>query len=244
MNEEDQKYAVASKSAYQMFGQEPRDERITRTQAMFDSFLPNSGYKIDESLTNSRRTVFKNDDSKDVIIAHRGTKVSKNDLKDLKADGKIFFNKHEDSKRFQKAVDRDHQDIKNFKKNGFSVTLTGHSLGATTAMLSSRANKTKSVLYNAGGSASGDAGFETGKFLSNSTIGGVLGAVILPSGFQVKDKLGMLNKLEKKQKKNIRHYYTTADPVSITSRKLPAKQIRINRKKGLDPHTIDNFIFV
>jgi len=244
MNEEDQKFAIASRASYEMFGKQPRDERIAKTQSTFDSYLPNSGYKIDESLTNSRRTVFTNDDSKDIIIAHRGTKVSKNDLKDIKADAKIFFNKHEDSKRFQKAIDKDNEDIKNFKKNGYSVTLTGHSLGATTAMLSSRANQTKSVVFNAGGSAYGDHGFQTGKFLSNSTIGGVLGAVILPSGFQVKDKLGMLNKLEKKQKKNIKHYYTTADPVSLTSRKLPAKQIRINRKSGLDPHTIDNFIFV
>jgi len=244
MDEDDQKFAIASKASYQMFGKEPREERITRTQAMFDSFLPNSGYKIDESLTNSRRTVFKNDDSKDVIIAHRGTKVSKNDLKDIKADAKIFFNKHEDSKRFQKAVDKDAIDIKQFKKDGYNVTLTGHSLAGATAMLSSRANRTKAVVYNAGGSAYGDAGFDAGKLLSNSTIGGVLGAIILPSGFQVKDKLGMLNKLEKKQKKNIKHYYTTSDPVSLTSRKLPAKQIRINRKKGLDPHTIDNFIFV
>jgi len=243
MNEEDQKFAVASKSAYQMFGKLPREERIAKTQAMFDSFLPNSGYKIEQSLTNSRRTVFKNDDSKDVIIAHRGTKVSKNDLKDLKADAKIFFNKHENSKRFQKAVDKDHEDIKNFRKDGFSVTLTGHSLAGSTAMLSSRANNTKAVVFNAGGSAYGDAGFETGKLLSSSTIGGVLGAIVLPSGFQVKDKLGMLNKLEKKQKKNIRHYYTTSDPISLTARKLPAKQIRINRKKGLDPHGIDNFIF-
>ena len=45
MNEEDQKFAIASKASYQMFGKEPREERIVRTQAMFDSFLPNSGYR-------------------------------------------------------------------------------------------------------------------------------------------------------------------------------------------------------
>ena len=243
MDEEDQKYSVASKATYAMYGKEPRADRIIKTQAVFDQHIPNSGYVVDPTLSNARRAVFKNDDTKDVIISHRGTQVSKNDLKDVKADINLFFGKHENMKRFQKAVDRDKKDIEKFKKDGYSVKLTGHSLGSVTAMMSSRANNTKSVVFNAGGSAVGDTGFIIGSGFGGIP-GGILGSLIMPSSFQIKNSIGLLSKVEKRDKKNIKHYYVRSDPISLTSRKVPGKHKVVPRRIGLDSHTIENFIFV
>ena len=131
----------------------------------------------------------------------------------------------------------------NILKGIYSVKLTGHSLGSATAMMSSRANNTKSVVFNAGGSAVGDTGFIIGSGFGGIP-GGILGSLIMPSSYQIKDSVGLLSKVEKRDKKNIKHYYVRTDPVSLTARKLPGKHKVIPRKKDLDPHTIENFIYV
>ena len=90
--------------------------------------------------------------------------------------------------RYQKAIERDKATKKKWKPQGYSVVITGYSLGGSLAYESSKANKMKGYTYNAG------AGVDLG-----TMIGGVAGAVALPSGEQLRKSVGLSTKKEKKK---------------------------------------------
>lgn len=120
------------------------------------------GYDIDEELSSDDRTVYKHQDSKDVIIAYRGTDIKTNierkkpssikdiwysrGFRDVGADASLAAYNPEYNHRFynakmvaQKATE---------KYGHHNVSLTGHSLGGSQGMYVSKELSLPSVVYN------------------------------------------------------------------------------------------------
>lgn len=83
------------------------------------------------------------------------------------------------------------------------------------------------------------------------SLGGLLGThsatqnKIKGVGYNIGSTLPTISQIspfQKKINKNITHYSVNFDPVSIGSKKYPIKQIRVPRKKGLNPHALENFV--
>lgn len=86
------------------------------------------GYSLDTSRSGRRTKVFKNDDTKHIIVAHRGT----NNLRDVGTDiSGVVLGKRNKSKRFQQAKRATQQVVD--ENPEYTVTNTGHSLGGTLA---------------------------------------------------------------------------------------------------------------
>ena len=210
-----QKYAAFAKASYSMYrdGAKDRKERKAETASMIPA-----GFEIDSG-SDSKRSVFINHKTKEVVIAHRGTKPT--DVKDLAADAAIMANVSSSTSRFQKAIAKDKNVKDKYKPLGYSIVVVGHSLGGKLAYESAKANGLKAHVYNAahGGSA--------------------IDAVV--SKDKIKKAVGLDKKKDKKAAKNITSYNTKLDPVSITSRNRNGTNIEVKQKKGKDVHTIDNF---
>lgn len=203
MNDQ-KRYALFSQAAYRM--NSPLKSKETRMQDAMSVVNEGgiTGFEMDRAESGSKRAVFVNKQTKEVVIAHRGTdpKLASN----LSTDFAVALGLEGMTRRFSNAAERDAatQD----KYQGYKVSLTGHSLGATIATHSSKNNNMKAYLFNAGS--------------------------------------GLLNPSHyirpKKQSRNITHYSTAADPLSLTSKLKPFKQVIVSRKPGNNPHSLANFL--
>ena len=211
-----EKYAKFAKASYSMYkdGTKDRKERKTETS----STIP-AGFEIDSG-SDSKRSVFVNHKTKEVVIAHRGTVPT--DTKDIVADLAIMANVSGSTSRFQKAIAKDKKVKDKYKPLGYSIVVVGHSLGGKLAYESAKANGLKAHVYNA---AHG---------------GSVIDAVV--SKDKIKKALGLDTKKDKKAAKNITSYNTKLDPVSVTARNRNGTNVQVKTKKGKDVHTIDNFL--
>ena len=211
-----EKYAKFAKASYSMYsdGNKNRKQREEDAQKIIPS-----GYIID-STSDSKRTVFINHDTKEVVIAHRGTVPT--DAKDIAADVSIMVNISGSTARCKTAIQKDKKIKDKYKPLGYSIVIVGHSLGGKIAYESAKENKLKAYLYNA-------------------AHGGSLTDAVV-SKDKIKKALGLSSKKEKKAEKNIKSYNTKLDPVSITARNRAGKNIEVKQKKGKDVHTIDNFL--
>ena len=211
-----EKYAKFAKASYSMYstGNKNRKQREDDAQKIIPS-----GYIIDSS-SDSKRTVFINNDIKEVVIAHRGTVPT--DVKDIAADVSIMVNISGSTARFKTAIQKDKKIKDKYKPLGYSIVIVGHSLGGKIAYESAKENKLKAYLYNA-------------------AHGGSLTDAVV-SKDKIKKAFGLSSKKEKKADKNIKSYNTKLDPVSITARNRGGNNIEVKQKKGKDVHTIDNFL--
>jgi len=144
MNEQ-QKYAHFSNAAYSL--NNPLHSRAVN-QANSIKVLNDAGitgYEIHPS-SNHQRGVYINNDKKDIVIAHRGTKPSS--FSNLQSDIAIGFGMQGSTNRFKRAVKRDKK-IKDAFPN-HNITLTGHSLAGSLGSQSSKENDIKGVFYNIG----------------------------------------------------------------------------------------------
>ena len=198
------KYALFAKAAYRM--EDPIKSKQTRMEDAMAVVSEGGikGFDMDVQESNSKRVVWVNQDTKEVVIAHRGTnpKLASN----LTTDFAVALGVEGLTRRFKNATDRDAATIAKYPN--YKVSLTGHSLGGTIATNSSKANNTKAYVYNAGS------------------------GILNPSHYF----------RPKKQNRNITHYSTFADPLSLTAKLKPHKQVIIDRKDGENPHSLANFL--
>ena len=198
-----ERYALFAKSVYRM--NDPLKSKETRMADAMSVISDGgvTGFDMDRSESNSKRGVFVNNDTKEVIISHRGTDPSM--AANLTTDAAIALGVEGFTRRYKNARDRDRETI--LKYPDHKVSLTGHSLGANISTNSSIANNVPAHVFNAG---SGLLNFS--HFLK-----------------------------PKKQKRNITHYTTVGDPLSLTAKLKPTKQVFV-AQKGMNPHSLDNFI--
>ena len=81
-----------------------------------------AGFEIDSG-SDSKRSVFVNHKTKEVVIAHRGTVPT--DTKDIVADLAIMANVSSSTSRFQKAISKDKKVKDKYKPLGYSIVVVG-----------------------------------------------------------------------------------------------------------------------
>ena len=94
--------------------------------------------------SDEEKALYKNDETKQIIIAFRGSKV----MKDLKTDLKLALGGIRKTERY--ASSKDYVDKIKTLYPDYTITLTGHSLGGTLAIQMSKDFGDKAVVFNAG----------------------------------------------------------------------------------------------
>tara|TARA_B100001094_G_C18155435_1_gene786147 strand:+ start:1271 stop:1882 length:612 start_codon:yes stop_codon:yes gene_type:complete len=201
--EEQEKYANFSKAAYSLYNplQSKATNQQTSLKILEDADI--KGYRLHPSSSN-KRGVYINDNTKDIVIAHKGTTATSK--ANILSDVNIAIGLQNTTERFKKAVRQDAK-IKNAFPE-YNITLTGHSLGGNIGTNSATKNNMKGVFYNIGSGVPSFSSFLTDR---------------------------------RKINKNIKHYSTNYDIVSIQSKKFPIKQIKVKTKPGLSAHALENF---
>lgn len=145
MNEQ-KKYAAFSKASYKM--NDPLKDKKTRMDEAMGVIEANgvSGFRMDKEETSSKRAVFVNDTTREVVISHRGTdpKLASN----LSTDVALALGVEGLTQRYKNATIRDANT--KVKYDGYDVRLTGHSLGGSISQHSAGQNGLKAVVYNSG----------------------------------------------------------------------------------------------
>lgn len=108
--------------------------KASRYDYIKDKSLIPTGYQLPPRHSNNDMSTFINRQERIIIIAYRGTNISKNfrqTLKDLIADASIFLRLESKNRYFKNAANH-FEKIRRLFKN-FKKILTGHSLGGFTA---------------------------------------------------------------------------------------------------------------
>jgi len=143
--EEQQKYATFSSASYELYN--PLNTKMVNQQnsikVLKDANI--DGYELHPS-SNHQRGVYINNNTKDIVISHRGTNTKSRS--NLISDVAIGFGMQGSTERFKRAIRKDAK-IKN-KYPDHTIKLAGHSLGGTIGAQSSRENNIKGIFYNIG----------------------------------------------------------------------------------------------
>ena len=161
---------------------------------------------------DTRSQVYKKDNK--VVVSLRGTDPTS--IKDLANDALIAVGLNRHSNRYKKDKKLVKDSIKKYGKE--NVSITGHSLAGNIAKQLSRDLNVKAKVYNPGAGP-------------RQLISGVADRIAC--------KLNKKGKRCKKAKLTTT-YRTKSDPVSILG-VTGVNTKSIKRKKGKDPHTLDNF---
>lgn len=145
MEEEQKKYANFSKASYQLY--DPLKSKSVNQQNSLKTLTDAGidGFTIHPSSSN-KRGVYINDNTKEVVIAHRGTE--KTSKANIISDVAIAFGFQASTERFKRAVRKDAKVKRAFPN--YKITTTGHSLGGTIATQSAKQNNIKGIGYNIG----------------------------------------------------------------------------------------------
>lgn len=178
------------------------------------------GFVKDDSLSNRNRSLYYNHETKEAILAGRGTQLKgRNKLGDIGTDILIAANLQHLSSRF-----------KNFNKTaklarekyGDNLTLTGHSLAGSTAMYANSKLGIPAQVYNPGVSPG-----------------------MAKDGIKKKifDKLTFGLFKDRPVKNNLTIHTTGKDPISILSQLVANAKVNVVKKKrGVDAHSLQNFL--
>ena len=176
--------AKASKATYGMLGTKNKTDRINEA----NSIMSGTGFTAIDPLSNRDIVYFKNDDTKQIIIAHRGTDVSGFKTKpDLGSDFLIALGQEEQGKEFIKRKNRTLNLVKQSPDN-YYIYLTGHSYGGSSV------NET----------------LKGSKLVADK----VEGVATFNAGFSPFSKKGVGKTTEDKLKNKVIHYRTTDDIIS------------------------------
>lgn len=196
-------YALMSKAAYKMNNNlKSKEDRMQDAMGVLNDGGV-TGYAMDRQESNSKRAVFVNEATKEVVISHRGTDPTS--AANLSTDFALALGLESMTRRYKNARDRDAATIAKYPDH--KVSLTGHSMGASISTNSSIHNNIPAHIFNSGS--------------------------------------GLLNPTHflkpKKQNRNITHYTTLGDPLSLTAKLKPTKQVYVAQKEGHNAHALANF---
>ena len=104
--------------------------------------LKDTGYHLDNELSDREHKVFYNPASKKAAVAYRGTDMRdpKRIWSDLKSDFNIMLGREKHDKRFKNANSQFQKAAEKYKKQGYTLDTTGHSLGGALATHVNRSN--------------------------------------------------------------------------------------------------------
>ena len=143
--EDQQKYANFSKASYKLYDPLKSKEQNFKNSLQVLSDVGINDFKIHPSSSN-KRGVYINDNTKEIVIAHRGTDTSSKS--NLMSDVAIALGFSGSTERFKRATRKDAKIKKAFPKH--DITITGHSLGSQIGTQSATKNDMKGVFYNIG----------------------------------------------------------------------------------------------
>ena len=179
------------------------------------------GYIHNNELSDTRHAIYHNPDKNHTVLAVRGTRtdLSQDSIEDLGTDlTGIVFGNLTSERRYKQAQEKLKQAQEKYK--GSRVDVTGHSLGG--AVATSLAEREKGIneahVFNAGAFA--------------------------PQALRDIECQYSMSTQCKNRKKRVVRYNIEGDVLSLASHtdKGVKKHIYKKPKKGLDPHTIRNFI--
>lgn len=140
------KYALMSKAAYSMNDNlKSKEHRMQDAMGVLDAGGV-KGFSMDTQESNSKRAVFVNEATKQVVISHRGTDPTT--AANLSTDFAIALGLESMTRRYKNATARDAATKEKYK--GYNLHLTGHSLGGSIATRSAVANNIPASVYNPG----------------------------------------------------------------------------------------------
>ena len=104
--------------------------------------LQNTGFHLDNQLSDGEHKVFFNPATKKAVVAYRGTDMHdpKRIWSDLRSDFNIMLGQEKNDKRFQNANAQFELAAEKYKKQGYTLDTTGHSLGGSLATHVNRSN--------------------------------------------------------------------------------------------------------
>lgn len=202
--------------------QEPMKFYAQFAKAAYDpnADMSHLGYVKDETLSNRHRSLYYNPETKEAILAGRGTQLKgRSKLGDVGTDLLIATYLHHLSSRF-----------KNFNKTaklakekyGDNLTLTGHSLAGSTAMYANSKFGIPAHVYNPGVSPG-----------------------LAKEGIKKKifDKLTFGLFKNRPVNNNLTIHTTGKDPISILSPLVANAKVNVvKRRRGVDAHALANFL--
>ena len=129
--------AKASKATYAMLGSKNKTERLMNA----DNIMEGTGFKAVDSLSGRDILYFKNDDAKQIIIAHRGTDISGfKTSADAGSDFLIAMGQEEQGAEFIKRKNRTRTLVKDAPED-YNLYLSGHSYGGASVNESLKGSK-------------------------------------------------------------------------------------------------------
>ena len=176
------------------------------------------GWFLDSNHSNRNRTLFRNDDAKRLIYSFRGTDVMdpKTRWQDLATDAALALGVGKLTDRFKNAKSHTKRVIKNYPD--YALTLTGHSLGGSTAAhVHKQVKNTNFVGYSTHVPTS-----QIQRELTNSVIEKVLDTP--------------------KRNGSTTYYTTAADPIGIGAALAYSKYTHVVPQSSKSPHGLINFL--
>jgi len=130
--------ALFAEQAYEMVKSGNKEKRINQ----INKNISHTGFKADENLSNRDILYLKNDDTKEVHIAHRGTDTTgtTKTKTDIRQDLNFALGKEAHDKATQKNVNRTNNLVK-ATPEGYKITMSSHSLGNVPMMESLKKKK-------------------------------------------------------------------------------------------------------
>ena len=120
-------YALMATGTYRIGDKGNRDERVADTNAL----VKNTGFAVvdDKKYTNNNMTTYKNEETGELHVSHRGTHVGgRRGLKDIRNDIAFGLGLTKLDPRFKRRTKATERVIKDLAPEKF--TMSGHSLGA------------------------------------------------------------------------------------------------------------------
>jgi predicted esterase YcpF (UPF0227 family) len=133
------KYALLAQAAYMEGDKDKIDELIKQNKDLY-------GFKLDESLSSQKNSVFVNPNSGEVVISYKGTNPV--NMEDLWDDFNIILGTETHTSRFKNAEDVYKNVESKFGKD--NLRIVGHSLGASVAMYIGEKHDIETHSYNPG----------------------------------------------------------------------------------------------
>ena len=190
------------------------DNSAVLAKAVYTNKTP-AGYRKNKKLSDRRSKVYENEETGELYISYRGTDPS--NKSDLIADVAIATDLTSVHPRFHEAEKKLNRVQKYYGKRReepLRIHAVGHSLGgALTRYVAERNDLESATVFNEG---------------SNPYV----------------DARNELKLVRPRSNTKITHYTTRSDPISMGSY-VPRRNTTVeyvDRKVGLDPHTIENFL--